>query len=1055
MLSSVELVEKIKTNNSFEMGMTKHLFYGLTAILSFCSGFSLKAQDTLYVQDPYALEGAELYFATTGAYELKGEWAVKITEICSNNSTVLADQNGAYLPWFEIHNYSEEAIDIDGLFITDDINDPEKWKIDYPSAAPGDTTAVISPGSFRIVWSGAIESSILHTNFSLSPTGGTLAVFSPELGLLDHVVYGAIEEDLSYGWQSENSVYNYFAATSPGATNSATALFETVPIPVPNVIGGFYNEDQLVSLNCSLEGVEIFYTLDGSEPDSSDPLYTEPIELTENTILRCIAQKTGYISSPSTNHSYFFGIDSTFPIVSLVTEPSHWTGPDGMNTIANRILGVEKPVHIEFFEPDGTRTIAQNIGMKIHAPDSRPQQSLRIYARSIYGVSKMAHNIFPDKDISTFKRLVLRNGGNDGLQTGGTHFRDPLVHDIFKEQRAGNMYAAYRPAHVYLNGDYWGIYNIRERQDKHYIKSNYDETEIDLLERSANSPGTRKAWAGDWIAYNDFEDYLYENNMSLPEHEEYLLNELDIENAIDYYLTEIYTGNRDWLTNNIKFWKKHEDGKWRWLLWDTEYGMGRYPPIEHALPDFNSLSMAITWGGWDLSPANYGSNTRFLRHLVGYEGLNNTNTIEAAEANPLFKQKFISRGADLLNMYQREAYMSDRIDVFKELLSPEVQMQLDRWGGDMESWEEAIESLRGYTQARPYYVRQNMMNQFDLETDYLLDLNVHPENGGKIKVNTISPQSMPWDGYYFSQIPVNITAQANPGYQFVSWNNGDITTPTHSFIADDQQSFTAYYEEITEPLGIVINEINYNSHVSFDTGDWIELYNPEGNPIDMSLWHFKNSAGTTIYTFEEGTVMLPGDYKILCKDESSFTALYPAIDPIPADFNLSDAGDQIRLYDQNENLIDEVSYGVENPWSLYPNGNGPTLELIQATWDNNVAPSWRASFLPHGTPGGINSDISQQLTLIEQEENNFQEYHNFPNPFRESTSIRFDVSTAGNVSLEIFNISGQLVHQKNEYYSAPGTYEFLWRPSGLRSGIYYYRLKTVKHLSINKMLYLK
>ena len=166
--------------------------------------------------------------------------------------------------------------------------------------------------------------------------------------------------------------------------------------------------------------------------------------------------------------------------------------------------------------------------------------------------------IFPDKEINTFKRLVLRNGGNDGAQLGGTHFRDALVHDIFKEQSSENIYAAYRPAHVFINGNYWGIYNVRERQDKHFIKSNFNETDIDLLERSANAPNTRDTWAGDWEAYNAMENYLYENDMSLPEHNDYAQQNIDFNNTIDYYLTEIYTGNRDWITNNIKFWKKRK-----------------------------------------------------------------------------------------------------------------------------------------------------------------------------------------------------------------------------------------------------------------------------------------------------------------------------------------------------------------------------------------------------------------------------------------------------------------------------------------------------------------
>lgn len=1000
----------------------------------------------------------DLYFQTTEKFSVPTEWNIKINELSNNNQNTIANENGAFESWIEIYNYGNQPININGIYISDDPEVPNKWQINNNG---NDKLTTIAAQSQLLLWADAqTDLSPMHLGFRLKKGNGELTIYNTDLSVIDKLTYENIPTDKSYGLHPTMGVYNYFDTASPGMANHQISLLEVVPVPIPTSVGGFYNTTQIVSLNCSLNPVEIYYTLDGSLPDESSNLYTGPINISNTTILRFSAYKNGYIPSPSTNHSYFFDNNTNFATISLVTDESNWTGPDGINEIPNRSNGIEKPVHIEFFESEGERVFAINAGMKIHAPDSRPQQSLRIYARDSYGTSKMAHQIFPDKDINTFKRIVLRNGGNDGAQLGGTHFRDALVHEVFKEQRSGNIYAAYRPAHVYINGNYWGIYNIRERQDKHFIKSNFNETDIDFLERSANAPDTRDVWAGDWEAYNALEDYLYNNDMSLAVHSDYALQQIDFDNAIDYYLTEIYTGNRDWITNNIKFWKKRTGGKWRWVLWDTEYGMGNSPNANHGLPPFNSLRMAVSWGGWDLSTANYGKNTRFLRHLVGFEGHFNADgdlTIEAAEPNPIFKQKFISRCADLLNMHQREAYMSTKIDDFKALLAPEIQRQFDRWGRTMEEWEDNIEVLRNYTNERPPFVRVNVLSQLNIDTEYLLDLDVFPSNAGNIKLNTIKPKTYPWDGYYFSQVPVHITAQPKPGYEFVSWNDGSITTPTHIFTASEAQSFTANFEEISSDVSLVINEINYKANAEFDTEDWIEIYNPTTTAIDVSNWSFNDNSGDNSYTFVEGTVIESGAYMVLCKNLLKFRSIYSQIENVIGDFNfdLSNAGELIRLYDDENNLIDQVDYGVTNPWSELPNGYGATLELIQATWDNELPESWQASYTQYGTPGAINSDISQQVYLSITDQQSFNFTQNFPNPFSNSTTIRFQIKSAGNLTLNIYNINGQQVYHKNNYFNEAGIFDIEWTPENLESGLYYYQIQTKDNYDVKKMLYIK
>lgn len=1031
------------------MKSIKNIYLFFTILLLSFTG--LKAQSDSINEITNSLYGQQI-----DKFQVPIEWNIKISELSTNNKQLLSNENGAYESWVEIVNYGDKPIDINGLYISDDFNKPSKWQIDNRGNAELTT---IDPQSYLLLWAdGNSNNSPLHLGFILNEDSRELIISNDSLSVIDKVSFDAIPEDKSFGLQAKMGVYNYFDTPTPEFANNMETIFEVLPVPVPSVIGGYYNTPQQISLSSSVNSAAIYYTLDGSEPNQNSSIYNSPISISSTKVLRCIAYKDGYIPSPITTHSYLFETPTNFATISLVTEESNWTGPNGINEISNRSNGIEKPVHIEFFESEGTRVLALNAGMKIHAPDSRPQQSLRLYARSEYGTSKMAHQIFPDKEINTFKRIVLRNGGNDGAQLGGTHFRDALVHDIFREQSSENIYASYRPAHVFINGNYWGIYNVRERQDKHFIKSNFGETDIDLLERSANAPETRDTWAGDWEAYDAMENYLYENDMSLPENDDYAQQNIDFDNAIDYYLTEIYTGNRDWITNNIKFWKKRTGGKWRWILWDTEYGMGNSPTASHGLPNFNSLVMVVSWGGWDLSNANYGKNTKFMRHMIGYEGHVTENvTIEAAEGHPLFKQKFISRSADLLNTYQRESYMSAKIDVFKASLTPEINRQFEKWGGTMEEWEDKIEALRAYTAQRPHYVRVNTLDRFNLDSEYILDLNVNPPNSGQIKLNTIRPEEYPWDGYYFSQIPVHITAQAKPGYQFVSWNTGSYTNPTHIFTADDTQSYTANFELIDADVSVVINEINYNSNYNFDTGDWIEIYNPTTETIDLSLWSFTDSNSNNDYVFPDGTLINSGAYLVLCKDQLKFESLYPELTNVIGDFSfdLNDVGEWIGLYDHEGVVVDQLVYGVDAPWSETPNGQGPTLELIQPTWDNELAESWQASYTQHGTPGAINSDISQQAYLSVFDPRSIDLSQNFPNPFSYSTTIRCQLKSAGHIDLKIYNSIGQEVYEWNQYYDQAGIVDVLWVPEHLKSGFYYYHIKTKDDYDVKKMLYIK
>ena len=209
---------------------------------------------------------------------------------------------------------------------------------------------------------------------------------------------------------------------------------------------------------------------------------------------------------------------------------------------------------------------------------------------------------------------------------------------------------------------------------------------------------------------------------------------------------------------------------------------------------------------------------------------------------------------------------------------------------------------------------------------------------------------------------------------------------------------------------IVINEINYKSSAVFDTEDWIEFYNPDDDAVDISGWKFVDDNITNQFIFPGGTIIGAKDYLVLCRDTVKFKLLYPNQNKVLGNisFGLSSEGDHIMLKDNFENLIDEVTYSSSGIWTPLPNGNGPTLSLINSELDNSLAESWSASGL-YGTPGYLN-DV---YTKAEMEENliptEFVLYQNYPNPFNPSTKISWQSPVGSHQTLKVYNLLGSEV----------------------------------------------
>lgn len=917
------------------------------------------------------------------------EWDLWVNEVAAINNETITDEYEEYDDWVEIYNFGDEAVDLHQSWVSDDPDEPQMHQLLEQS--PGEL--IIPPGGFMILWAdNQPEQGAKHLSFSLSGDGEFFGIYQPDNFLLiDGIAFDQQISDVTYGRIPDGGMWNYFPEPTPGEANTTEGLFGIAPKPEFSQNNAFTGGSVSVEISVDDPLAEIRYTLNGSEPTQASALYAEPLLLEGTIMLRARAFKEECLPSRIATNTFIDEEGFDLDVISLVTDSSNLWGPEGIYD--NRFTGLEKPIHIEYFNNAGVLQFEIDAGVKNHAPDNRPQQSLRLYARSNYGDTYIYHQIFEDKDLPWYKRLILRNGANDGQQLARTHFRDGMAHRIFSEIDPDNIYSAHKPVNVYLNGEYWGIYNLRERQDQHFIESNYGYTDVDFLERTATTADTRDQRAGDWEDYDAMRDYLMENDMSDPEHYEVITDWIDIRNYVDYMITEIWTANRDWMTNNIKYYRPRNmpETKWKWILWDTEYGMGCYPANDHGDPDFDALHMSMSWGGW---PPFWGTET-------------STYMMDNLKANPEFVEYFITRHADLLNAWLRPDRVQDKIDEMVELYSGDIPRQIDRWGYSMSLWENAINTLEDWNAPRASYCREHIMNKWDHVIDeHVITLEVEPEGAGYIEVNTIFTDENPWQGYYFEGVPVNLNAVANIGYDFVEWIEPGVENTQLEVWLEGDSALTALFEPSEFIPGfVVINEINYNSGPFAATEDWVELTNPGDAPVDLENWIFKDGNDNNQFIFGEGITLESGAFLLLCENPDAFEAYNPGLTNVhgPFNFGLSGNGELLRLYNATGDLIDWVDYGVVPPWPISPNGLGPTLELSEPVLDNTLPENWFARDDSGGTPGAPNTFITSSP------KDSPVDLKIFPNPSEGFFNVLMATDVNLPVQLEVFNPLGQKI----------------------------------------------
>jgi len=855
--------------------------------------------------------------------------ALKINEVlAANTHTNLDSKYKQFSNWVELYNESSSSINIGGYYLSDDLDTPTKWKI------PSGTR--ISGEGYLLIWADG-EDSGLHTNFKLKTSGEAVVLSDSSANLVDIIQYPAQKSDISFAKVDDNIVY---MEPTPNRANSQTYQ-ELTRSKKPSFLldSGFYSGTQTLELTQENEDI-IYYTTDGSIPTKNSNQYTQPITISKTTMIRARSLEDGKFLSAIKNRTYLIDEDITLPVVSIGIDDVYLYDDEiGIYTKGNHINFRQdwmRPASIEYIK-DGESKFSENIGVRVYGGGSRiyAQKSLAIFAKDRYGAKSINYKLFPDKPfIKKVKSFVLRNGGNEWERT---MIKDGMIHNLIKDNMDIDC-LSYHPTVMFLNGEYWGIHNIREKPNGDYIEANHgiDADNIDMLKNPMRAISV--VTDGDSQAYTDLLEFVKDNDLSIQANYEQAIEQIDLNEYLNYISTQIYIGNNDWPGNNIKYWKEHNNNKWRWILFDTDYSFTGY---RH-----NSIFAALDKNSASLDNPPW--STLLLRNLM---------------ENDEFKNKFVGKFTSHLYTTFDEDRINSYITQHKNEIAPYIQRHYEKWGQkNFTEWEKQINYLYKFANRRPSYIMDFISDRLNVTGNN--NLTIQTVQDGTIYLDGIKLDNT-FNGNYFNNAKVTLTAKADEGYKFVRWSDGQTEESIEVTLNSNIGIEAIFEEKIQEQLPkIIITEINYKSADYFNTGDWIELYNNDTQDVDISGWILKDKKDDQPYTIPNGTILKKETYIVFGENETGFKILFPNVTNIIGDFTfgLGKNEDSVRLFNTDETLINSVSYDRE--WAD-AKGNGKTLTLIDVNNDNTQAQNWEASEL-HGTPG---SNQTNQTRTIKLEQN--------------------------------------------------------------------------------------
>lgn len=711
---------------------------------------------------------------------------VFINEVMPGNIDVLIDDINEFPDsWVELYNPADAPVDIIGWYVSDDISNRRKWKID--------TSLVIPAKGHVLLYLDEYDTLQLHANFKLDIDGGALFLTGTDgITTSDSIIYQKMTPNLSYGRTTDGgSKLEWFRKGTPGHSNNASYSVENnqiAPIPRFSIPAGVYNGPVSVSLSLpsGFTGLKIYYTIDGSEPDELSSVYMAPLAFPTSTTIRAKVIDTSYLPRPSTTQSYIITErELTLPVLSITTDTSYLFNPGygifvwgeeytskyseenedhKFRKYSNLSHNWRRPVNIEYFDGNSHTPVINQIGeMRISGGGSRfqhEQKSFVVYANKRFGTKRFYHKFFKNKTSvekgSGYKSLVVRNAGND---CSYAFMRDAMIQNLYGGKTNAD-YLAYQPAIVYINGNYRGIENIRERSNDHYYLANYNlkEDEIDMFDNSILQNGNETAFKAliDLVSAEFSCDQLE--------------NFIDLDNYLRYNVLYMFVWNADWPGNNYVFWRPF-NGKFRWVLKDLDFGFGLdrgFSGDTAANTVFYMLNPGINSKAWAYNEVN----TFFFRRVL-------------ADKDSVIKQKFIDCYLVTMGDLLRENVITSMADSFAANIRTEYPYHAARWDGPdrytapyyrndksltPDDWEKEIQWIKTWASARIRNVYDSLSALFELGTFIPLEITTSTEDTDIIIMNSMMVHYSSFHGRWPVRRPLSLSiADSTHGYSLKNW----------------------------------------------------------------------------------------------------------------------------------------------------------------------------------------------------------------------------------------------------------------------------------------------
>jgi hypothetical protein len=587
-------------------------------------------------------------------------------------------------------------------------------------------------------------------------------------------------------------------------------------------------------------------------------------------------------------------------VISVVSDPENfWDYTRGIyvkgccaDTIepymgANFWKSWERECNIEMYLPNGDLCFNQVAGMSLFGGFSRalPQKSLAIIARKKYGKKRFHYPIFKQRPHKKYKSFILRNSGGDFKRT---HLRDAYMTQLAKP--TGVAIQEYEPAIVFINGDYWGIQNIREKINEYYLEQNFgvNKDNVDILRQNGvkrHGYSKNYKYLLNYLRTHDFSDYKNVVKLS---------TFMDIHDFIRYHIAEVYSDNRD-AGGNIRYWRERTDSsKWRWVLYDLDLGLGNNNYIGYKRNTLEKFT-SVNHEAWPDPPWS----TFIIRKLLENKNL---------------RFKYIVNTCDYLNTVYHPDTAVALLDRMAKRIETEMIHHVQRWGTSMTNWRYHLNIVKTFVKERPKYMRLHLKEKFNLGREIILKIN-KKNNNYKLILNSHLKLKQTFEGVYFENIPITIEVIPKHDYEFVGWENRPEKTAKLTFVPLQNTELTPIVKPKKPSVfkdSLIFNEISFYQPKNDSTDDWVELFNRSTQPINLKGFTFSKKQFKKGFYIKKDVFIQPNKFIILCKNKKNFISVYSDLDTtkIIGDFKfgLPKKGTKLLLYDSNELIVDTLYY---------------------------------------------------------------------------------------------------------------------------------------------------